>query len=279
MSSYDTLSHEHLRSFLDQRVRDGVIRRTIGKWLNAGVMEAGAVWYPEEGSPQGSVVSPVLSNVYLHETLDCWFEKEVKPRLTGRAFLVRYADDAALGFEHEEDAQRVMAVLAKRFGRYGLTLHPQKTRLVDFRAPWRLKSVAGERKTAGRSFDMLGFTHFWARSRKGHWVVMRKTAAKRFRRAVKRVAQWCRQAMHWSLAEQQAALNQKLQGHYGYYGITGNGRALSCFAYIIKQLWHASLSRRSRSRHFSWFRFNALLQRYPLLPPRVVHSVYRAANP
>jgi len=269
---YDTMSHQHLRSFLDLRVRDGVIRRTIGKWMKAGVMEEGAVWYPEEGSPQGSVVSPLLSNLYLHETLDRWFEYEVKPRLIGRAFLVRYADDVALSFELEEDARRVMAVLAKRLGRYGLTLNPQKTRLVDFRAPWRLGGAPGERRPAGRCFDMLGFTHFWARSRKGRWVVKRKTAGKRFGRAVKRIAQWCRRVMHWKVADQQVHLNRKLRGHYAYYGITGNARALNRFVRITERIWRKWLDRRSRSKGMPWHRFKALLQRYPLLPPRIVHS-------
>jgi RNA-directed DNA polymerase len=278
-SFYDTLSHEHLRSFLDQRVRDGVIRRTIGKWLNAGVMEKEVVWYPEEGAPQGGVLSPLLSNLYLHEVLDCWFEKEVKPRLIGRAFLVRYADDAALGFAHEEDARRVMKVLAKRFGRYGLTLHPEKTRLVDFRAPSRLDGATRGRRPAGCCFDMLGFTHFWARSRKGRWTVTRKTAAKRFSRAVKRITQWCQRSMHWSLADQQAALNRKLRGHYGYYGITCNARALSRFCHVTKRIWRTWLTRRSRSKCITWARFTVLLKRYPLLPPHVVHSICRAANP
>ena len=125
----------HLRSFLDQRVRDGVIRRAIGKWLNAGVMEAGAVWHPDQGTPQGGVVSPILSNVYVHGVLDEWFEHAVRPRLRGRAFMVRFADDVRVGFEHEDDARRVLAVLAKRFAKYGLTLHPQKTRLLEFRPP------------------------------------------------------------------------------------------------------------------------------------------------
>ena len=158
----------HLRSFLDRRVRDGVIRRAIGKWLNAGVMEAGELSYPQRGTPQGGVVSPTLSNVYLHEVLDQWFEHEVKPRLRGRAFEVRYADDAVLVFEHEDDARRVLAVLAKRLEKYGLRLHPDKTRMVEFCSPSKSKRGGSQRE---RSFAMLGFTHYWGRSRKGRWVV------------------------------------------------------------------------------------------------------------
>jgi RNA-directed DNA polymerase len=279
-SFFDTVSRDHLHSFLDQRVRDGVIRRVIGKWLNAGVMEDGAVWYPQAGTPQGGVISPLLSNLYLHEVLDRWFEHAVKPRLRGRAFCVRYADDAVLGFEYEEDARRVMAVLAKRFGRYGLTLHPEKTRLVEFRSPDRRGGGRDEDAHTNHCFDMLGFTHFWARSRKGRWVVIRKTAKSRFNRALKRMAQWCREHRHSTVAEQHEAINRKLRGHYAYYGVTGNGHALQRFLRLTERAWRKWLSRRSRSSHLSWPQYKHLLSHYPLSPPRVVHSVYRrAASP
>lgn len=275
---FDTMDWHHLRGFLDQRVRDGVIRRAIGKWLNAGVMEGGALWYPEEGTPQGGVVSPLLSNVYLHEVLDRWFEGEAKPRLKGRAFLVRYADDVVLGCEYEADARRLMAVLPKRFARYGLTLHPEKTRLIDFRSPGRRGPPGGS--GGGRGFAMLGFTHFWGRSRKGRWVIKRKTAAERFTRAVRAVRQWCRWNRHQPLAEQQRVLTRKLRGHYAYYGITGNARALGRFLWLSERAWRYWLNRRSRKAAMPWDRFTWLLHRYPLPPPRVVHSFYRcAANP
>lgn len=275
---FDSVDWGHLRSFLDQRVRDGVIRRAVGKWLNAGVMEAGAVWHPDRGTPQGGVVSPLLSNVYLHEVLDLWFEREVRPRLRGRTFMVRYADDAVLGFECEDDARRVLAVLAKRFARYALTLHLHKTRLLDFRRP----SGQHNAPSLGEgSFDMLGFMHFWARSRKGRWVVKRKTAKGRFGRGLRRIGRWCRWNRHQPVVAQHAALNRKLQGHYAYYGITGNARALSRFRREVERTWRFWLSRRSRQRaDMTWEKFQRLLQRYPLAPPRVVHSVYRhAANP
>ncbi len=181
-SFFDTVDWSWLRSFLDQRVRDGVVRRAIGKWLNAGVMEDGVKRYPAEGTPQGGVISPLLANVFLHEVLDTWFDQVVRPRLRGRAFLVRYADDAVIGLELEDDAKRVLAVLPKRLGKYGLRLHPDKTRLVDFRRPG-----GGNRPRSGRSFDMLGFTHHWGRSRHGRWIVQRKTAKDRFSRALQRI--------------------------------------------------------------------------------------------
>lgn len=274
-SFFDSVDWGKLQIFLDQRVRDGVIRRAIGKWLKAGVMEEGVVWNPEKGTPQGGVISPLLANIFLHEVLDTWFEQVVKPRMRGRIFMVRYADDAVLGFEREDDARRVLAVLSKRFGKFGLTLHPEKTRLVDFRRPdWNAKP------TAGRAFDMLGFTHFWGRSRKGRCVVMRKTAKGRFSRALKRIGQWCRTHRHQPVAEQWTALNQKLRGHYNYYGVTGNARALSRFLWMVERLWRKWLSRRSRRASLSWVAYKRLLQRYPLAAPRIVHSVFRSAvNP
>ena len=186
---FETLDHCHLRNIVRKRVRDGVLLRLIGKWLNAGVMEDGGIEYPDAGTPQGGVISPILANIYLHEVLDEWFVRQVVPRLVGRAVLVRYADDEVVIFEREQDARRVIDVLPKRLAKYGLTLHPEKTRLVDFRRP--------DQRADGRSrpgtFNLLGFTHCWVRSRKGHWVVKQKTAADRFRRALKRIANWCRQ--------------------------------------------------------------------------------------
>lgn len=267
---FDSVNHAHLRSFLDQRVRDGVIRRVLGKWMNAGVLENGVLSHPEEGVPQGGSISPMLSNLYLHEVLDLWFEQEVKPRLRGRAFMVRFADDAVLGFEREEDARKVLAVLAKRLARFGLTLHPEKTRLVDFRNP--------ERRPDGtqrdRSFDMLGFTHYWGRSRKGRGIVKRKTAKSRFTRTLRRINEWCRRNRHLPVMEQQTALNRKLRGHDAYFGITGNAPALSRLRGEVNQRWRKWLNRRSYAARMNWEQFNRLLNRYPLLPARVVHSIY-----
>jgi RNA-directed DNA polymerase len=266
---FDTLDHAHLRSFLQQRIRDGVVLRLIGKWLNAGVLENGAVTHPEAGSPQGGVVSPVLANVYLHYVLDQWFAREVQPRLKGRAYVIRYADDFVIGFTENEDARRVMAVLPQRFGRYGLTIHPDKTRLVPFRKP------EGDRKgpdsNGPGTFDFLGFTHYWARSRKGPWIVKRKTAATRFTRAVKTIAQWCRLHRHDPIADQHTMLCQKLRGHAAYYGIPGNSSALTRFRYEILNVWRKWLLRRRRAWRAPWAWFSRLLARYPVPHPRLVH--------
>lgn len=271
---FGTLDKAQLREIVRHRVRDGVVLRLIGKWLNAGVLEDGAVTYPESGTPQGGVISPLLANIYLHEVLDVWFERDVKPRLKGKALLVRYADDAVLGFASEEDARRVMEVLPKRFGKYGLSLHPEKTRLIDYRRPPRGK----ERSEAG-SFDFLGFTHYWARSRKGNWVIKQKTAKDRFSRAVKRISDWCRDHRHQKVGEQQRELGLKLRGHYGYYGLTGNTRMLEQFRHEVIRRWHYWLNRRSQ-RKWSWERFRRMLAFRPLPSAIPVHSTYRlAANP
>ncbi len=272
---FDTLDHAHLRALLKRRVRDGVLLRLIGKWLKAGVLEDGEHSFPTTGSPQGGVISPLLANVYLHYVLDVWFEEEVKPRLQGRAFLIRYADDFVLGFAEEADARRVLDVLPKRFGKYGLTIHPEKTRLVDFRSRRRADRTAAAGAAQAGSFDLLGFTHVWGRSRKGTWVVKRRTAPRRFRRAVTKIGQWLRFNRHQPVAEQHQTLWQKLRGHFAYYGITGNGEALRRFRDAVARLWRKWLMRRKRHGFIPWTRFLRLLARYPLPPPVPVHSVCR----
>lgn len=267
---FDTLDHAHLRTLVQQRVRDGVLLRLIGKWLNAGVMEEGSVSYPDAGSPQGGVISPILSNIYLHYVLDDWFETEVKSRLNGRAFLIRYADDFVIGFTDEQDARRVMEVLPKRFGRFGLATHPDKTRLIPFQSPSNKTGNGGGKP---ETFDLLGFTHYWGKSRKGVWVVKRQTASSRLSRAMRSIADWCRTNRHQPIGEQQFTLNQKIRGHCAYYGITGNSNKLSAFRMGVVRCWRKWLSRRNRERSMTWDLLNRLLERYPLLPARAIHSV------
>ena len=266
---FDTLDHAHLRSLLRQRVRDGVLLRLIDKWLKAGVLEGGELTYPEAGTPQGGVISPLLANIYLHYVLDVWFEEVVKPRLKGRAFLVRYADDFVMGFACEADARRVLDVLPQRFGKYGLTIHPDKTRLVPFlRPPSRPPRAGSEALPQAESFDFLGFTHFWSRSKKGFWVVKRKTAGSRFQRALRKVADWCRRNRHLPIKEQHQTVGQKLRGHFAYYGgVMGNLSWLKLFRYEVLRVWHKWLSRRSRYGYWTWARLNEFLRRVPLPRP------------
>jgi RNA-directed DNA polymerase len=272
---FDTLDHGHLRAFLQRRVRDGVLTRLIGKWLQAGVMEAGQVSHPDAGSPQGGVISPLLANIYLHYVLDEWFQQVVQPRLRGRAYLVRYADDAALVFALESDARRVLAVLGQRCAKYGLTIHPEKTRLIDFRRPDTPRAhPQSEKQSKPETFDLLGFTHYWSRSRNGHWIVKRQTMSKRLTRAVQAIDQWCRAHRHDRLGEQHAVLCQKVRGHDAYYGITGNGELLKTFRYLVQRAWRRWLSRRHRKRKLDWTKFNRLLANLPLPPVRVVQSIF-----
>lgn len=272
-SYFDTVRHDQLRQLIERRVRDGLVLRHIGKWLKAGVLEEHALWRSEMGVPQGGVVSPMLANIYLHEVLDVWFEREVKPRLRGRAFLVRYADDAILGFSLQEDARRFLQVLQARFAKYGLALHPDKTRLVRFEP----KRRDGDDDPG--TFDFLGFTHYWGTSRKGQRVIQRKTASNRLRRSLTRITQWCRAHRHDRLSTQHQVLVRKVRGHNGYYGITGNIRSLRLFRNAVERIWQRWLSRRSQRAAIKWERFGQLLRVFPLPEPQVTHSIYRVAKP
>jgi len=266
---FGSLDRRRLREILGQRVRDGVLLRLIGKWLRAGVLEGGALTYPKAGTPQGGVISPLLANVYLHEVLDTWFEDVVVPRMRGAAHLVRFADDAVMVFACEDDARRVAEVLPKRLSRYGLRLHPEKTRLVAFGRP----RPGGDRPG---TFDFLGFTHCWAKSRRGRPVVKRRTARDRLGRSLRAVRSWCRENRHLPLEVQQGVLGWKLRGHDAYYGITGNLLALRQFHRETERIWRKWLGRRSNGG-MPWERFQSVLRQYPLPSARVVHSIYRTA--
>jgi len=271
---FDTLDHARLREILHKRVRDGVILRLIGKWLNAGVLEEGVLSHVDAGTPQGGVISPLLANVYLHEVLDEWFVHDVIPRLKGRAVIVRYADDFVMVFSNKDDARRVHEVLPKRFEKYGLTLHPEKTRLVAFRRPDR----ASKDDDDPGSFDLLGFTHHWALSRRGKWIVKQRTANDRFARALKRVTVWCKQHLHDPIREQWRVLVQKVRGHYGYYGIAGNSEAIGRFLHEVQGVWRVWLSRRSQRGYVSWERMGQILARYPLPPARLPAGTWSKAT-
>jgi len=253
---------------LKERVNEGGIIRLIGKWLNAGVMEEGTLSHPDEGAPQGGVISPVLSNAYLHVVMDKWFVEEVRPRLKGRAYLIRFADDAVIVCELEEDAHRLMEVIPKRFERYGLTVHPKKTKLVRFEKPRRNDSGKGN-----GTFDFLGFTHYWAKSRRGYWVVKRKTIGKRVSRKMKAFWQWCRWNRHEPITKQYKKLCQKLRGYYQYYAIRGNYRALDRVYRFVLRAWRYWLRRRDRKKSLPWEKYEKVQKLFPLPRPRIIHTV------
>lgn len=262
-SFFDTLDHEQLRDLLRRRVVDGVVVRLIGKWLNAGVMQEGRVSRSDRGTPQGGVISPLLANIYLHEVLDSWWVETVLPRLSGRACLVRYADDFVMAFSSSRDAERVREVLPKRMARFGLTLHPEKTRLVWFQRPW-----TGKEKPRPGTFDFVGFTFYWGRSRKGWFALKTKTARGRLTRALHAIYEWMRRARHLPLTVQAKVLARKMQGHYRYYGVRGNSPSLSRFYYGVVWRWKRALDRRSQ-RYLTWERYLQILDRHPLPPARI----------
>ena len=266
---FDSIPRAELRAILARRVTDGVVRRLIDKWLKAGVLEAGQIHYPEAGTPQGGTISPILSNVFLHHVMDEWFTREVQPRLRGPSTLVRFCDDFVMLFAHRVDAERVLAVLGKRLGRFGLQLHPGKTRLVNFR-PVR-DSAASVAETLPTTFVFLGFLHVWSVSRKGNKVMRQFTAKDRLARSLKRFNQQCRGMMHWPLNAQHDRLCQMLKGHYAYFGITGNFRRLKRLHRMVTRVWRKWLSRRSWKSNLNWQRFGRVLERFALPVPRIVH--------
>lgn len=270
VSFFDSLDRKKLKEMLGVRVADGSLLRLIGKCLHVGVLDGVELSTSESGTAQGSVLSPLLGNVYLHYALDLWFEQEVKPRLRGRATLIRYADDFIIGFEEEEDARRVMEVLGKRLGRFGLTLHPDKTRLLPFRRP-----PAGQQRGKGpATFDFLGFTLYWARSRKGRWGMLCKTRSASLRRLIHSVYVWCRRHRHSSVKDQHMALTRRIQGHFNYFGVSGNFRSLLLVIEQAKRIWYKWLGRRSHRTRLTWERFADLLRDFPLPVPRITVRIW-----
>jgi group II intron reverse transcriptase/maturase len=266
---FDNLDHAILREFIQRRVNDGGIKRLIGKWLNAGVVEAGQWTRSRQGTPQGGVISPLLANIFLHYVLDAWFVQEVQPRMRGRCFLVRYADDFIIGFETEDDARRVMDVLPKRFARFGLTVHPEKTKLVRFGRP-----PGGGTAKGNGTVDFLGFTYFWSKSRKGKWIIKKKTMGTRVSRFVKSIWQWCRINRHEPLEEQYKELCLKLRGHYQYYAVNHNSQALNDVWHHCRYAWHYWLSKRCSKGLVIWDNFEKVISsKFPLPRPRILHQI------
>jgi RNA-directed DNA polymerase len=270
-SFFDSLRRSLLLEMLHERVADGSLLRLVGKCLHVGVLDGEEFTEPSEGTVQGSTLSPLLGNVYLHTVIDRWFAEEVRPRLRGKATFIRYADDGVFGFERQDDAERVMAVLGPRMERFGLTLHPQKTRLLDFRRPSRSR---GEGRSP-TSFDFLGFCWHWRRTRQGSWTVACKTRRERLVRAVQRVYAWCRDNRHLPVRQQHETLRRKVQGHINYYGVNGNIRSLKRFAHQAKRSWYKWLNRRSQRARLTWERFEDLLGDLPLPKARIVVSIWR----
>ncbi|MCC5907110.1 MAG: group II intron reverse transcriptase/maturase, partial [Balneolaceae bacterium] len=263
---FGSIDHGQLRSFLDLRIKDGVVRCMIDKWLKAGVLEDGRIEYPQEGTPQGGVISPLLSNIYLHYVLDEWFIEVIQPRLKGNSALIRFADDFLLLFDNKQDAERVMKVLGKRLGKYGLTLHPEKTKLVE---------VNNRDRSTPSTFDFLGFTHYLGKSRKGKRILKRKTSRKKLKASLQRLNQWMKANRHKPVEQFISELNRKLQGHYGYYGITFNFPGLKHYHHCARRQLHKWLNRRGGKSKWCWEMYTGeLLEQYPLKSPRIIHKCF-----
>jgi group II intron reverse transcriptase/maturase len=264
---FDTIEPTHLRTILQRRVNDGAILRLIGMWMHVGVLEEGKVVRSETGTPQGGVISPILANIFLHTVLDEWFETTVRPRMGGNCFLVRFADDFVMGYALKGDAEKVFRVLPKRFERYGLSIHPEKSRLVQFSRPyWRQGKGPG-------TFAFLGFDHYWDKTRSGGWTIKRKTQGKRLRRFLSGLHEWCRVNRHLNIVEQYQTLKSKLRGHYQYYGVRGNYKMLEVVYEHAAAVWKRWLGRRSSKRPLNWEQWMVRWQEIcPLPKPRIVHE-------
>jgi RNA-directed DNA polymerase len=257
---------------LGERMEDRAFLGLIRKWLQAGILDTtGAILHPATGTPQGGVVSPMLSNVYLHYVLDLWFEKVVKPRCRGEACLIRYADDYVCAFEHQEEAERFYAALGPRLEKFGLTLAPEKTRVLPF---------SRQPAPGSSSFEFLGFEFRWGRDRAGKAHLKRRTARAKLRASLQRFTQWCRENRHLRLRMLFKQLNGKLRGYYNYYGVHGNSASLKQFFDGAVRILLKWLNRRSQRRSYNWQGFTAMLEHFKVERPRIVgHPRTRMVTP
>jgi len=270
---FDKVSHDWMMRCLQVRIKDPSLLLLIRRFLKAGYIDAGEFVLTIEGTPQGSNFSPIISNIFLHYVLDLWFEKKVKPRVRGACQLVRYADDYICMVQHIEDARHIEQAMRERFVKFGLELHPDKTRVIAFNK--RAANRGKEDKHSVCTFDFLGFTHYWGRSRRGNWTLRRKTSAKGFRKACKELKEWLREVRCTAkLKEWWPILQAKLRGYYQYYGISGNSRAIERYYYVAKRLIFKWLNRRSQKASFDWGSLTEYLRHYPLPEPRIVHQLY-----
>ncbi len=270
-SFFDNLQHDELLRILRKRVKDGRLLEVIESWLKAGIMDDKELVFPEKGSPQGSVISPLLANVYLHEVLDTWFAEVVVAHCRGKVVMYRYADDFVIGCELESDAQRIMKALPQRFAKYGLEINAEKTRMISFRRHARNYSRQTHGPKPG-TFNFLGFTHYWGKTRKGWYVIKWKTDRCRLNRSVRAFWQWCRNHRHDSVENQHKTLCAKLRGYYQYYGIPFNTAALDLVHLKVTCAWRYWLNHRGGRKKLKWATYRKLLAKFQLPLPRIVHG-------
>jgi group II intron reverse transcriptase/maturase len=266
---FDTIDHGMLLKFVEHRIADQRVLRHIKKWLNAGVLEDGAWRQVEQGTPQGGCISPLLANIYLHYVLDLWALRWRQTQAGGDMIVVRYADDFVVGVQHKAAACRFLVDLTGRMRDFGLELHPEKTRLIEFG-----RFAAKDRKQRGdgkpETFDFLGFTHICGVTRDGRFILQRKTQASRLRRKLAEIKLELRHRRHHNVAEVGRWLGRVIRGHVNYYGVPLNSRALWRFHRAVSELWHRSLRRRSQRTRLTWGRMTRLITRY-LPGPRITH--------
>jgi group II intron reverse transcriptase/maturase len=268
---FDNLQHDELLAILRKRVKDGRVLELIESWLKAGIMDGRDMVFPEKGSPQGSVISPLLANVYLHEVLDTWFAEVVTAHCRGKVVMYRYADDFVIGCELESDARRIMKALPQRFAKYGLEINAEKTRQISFRRPPRNYSRRRHGAKPG-TFSFLGFTHYWGKTRKGWYTIKWRTDHRRLNRCVIAFWQWCRAHRHFSVETQYKALCAKLRGYYQYYGIPFNSAALELVYFKVTRGWRYWLNRRGGRKKLRWTTYQRLISQFELPRPRIVHG-------
>jgi group II intron reverse transcriptase/maturase len=263
---FGSLDHGWLLRFVEHRVGDPRVISLIRRWLKAGILEDDEIHPNEEGTPQGGSISVLLSNLYLHYVLDIWFQQIVKPRLRGEAYLVRYIDDFVVCFQYQEDAVRFQEVLRKRLEKFGLALEPMKTKLVAFgRFAERYASNRG--KARPETIYFLGFTLYCTRNQKGNFKIGFRTEKSRLRRSIANLSDLMKRMRHLTVREQSINLNRVLRGHYGYYGIAGNFRALQRVHRFVERYWRKMLNSRNREGKVSWEVFLKIKQRFPLQQP------------
>ena len=267
---YDTLEHGWLVRFIEHRIADRRVVRLIQKWLKAGVLEEGKRIHSEMGTVQGGSISPLLSNIYLHYVLDLWVQRWRQKRAGGEVIFLRFADDFVAGFEHRHEAERFLAELRERFAKFGLELHAEKTRIVEFgRYAERDRRNRGDGKP--ETFNFLGFTHSCGKTRKGHFTVLRQTMRQRWQAKLRALKVELRRRMHMPISQQGAYLRSVLLGHFRYYGVPLNGPALGAFRKAVGYLWRTVLRRRGQS-NLPWHRMQHLIARW--LPPAHVCHPY-----
>ena len=270
---FDNVSHQWMMEFLQVRIKDPSFLLLIRRFLKAGYCEAGKIVATEQGTPQGGNLSPMLSNIFLHYVLDLWFEKKVKPWARGACYLVRYADDFICMVQYADDAQGIEQALRERFAKFNLELHPEKTRVISFGRYERENAKRQKRKS--NTFDFLGFTHYCGLSRKGKFIVGRKTSRKKFRMKCRELNNWLKKIRNYKKTKQWwPILRAKLGGHYQYYGVSGNMQALKRFYSLTLRITLKWLNRRSQRKSFNWKEFEKYLEHYPLPKPRIVHNLY-----